>query len=186
MMWFVLTGDALAGPSKTVVIDDLCRAIRKEFVEADPRYFAGPDPWVQLDQQPDSFADPAVATVYQEGTRIRWVVLEMQGPDDTWFEITSYFFDEDGLLRKRERRLDEYSSHIQVNDDRYFMNGKAIKENYRHAALTDKENWEIFSDPEAPIYSSTAELPEIFFSGALDRLAVVTAKILPSLLWSRR
>ncbi len=181
-----------AAPSKTVTIDNLCRDIRKEFVEAEPHYFAGPDPWTQLDKPPDSDADGVIATVYQEGARIRWVVLEMADPDNAWSQTTHYFFDENGFIQKRERRLSDYNSHIQVNEDRYFVNGKEMKTNYRSAPLPDegssapqKENWETFSDPEAPLYISTADLPEVFLTAAFEKLADLAVKIFPSLLMTR-
>jgi hypothetical protein len=165
-------------PAKTALIDASCLTIRNEFLEATPAFFSGPDPWVQLDRLPHTFPDAAIAAVYSEGPRIKWVVLEMQGPDNAWYEITNYFFDESGLLQKRERRLDQYSSHIQVSENFYFENRKRIKTSFHHQQLSennsaekDKENWDTFYDPDAPLYTSTADLPVPFLKVEFKQLA---------------
>ncbi len=175
---------AWAGTSKTAAIDDFCQATRAEFVEATPQFFSGPDPWVQLDRLPAAFADAAVATVYYEGHQVKWVVLSMQGPDNVWYETTHYFFDAKGLVEKRERHLDEYKSHIQVDEDLYFRDRKVFKTTYHHRALSendqpdahragaaDKENWDTFFDPDAPFYTDREDLPRVFLDGGGAQLA---------------
>jgi len=202
---FFLSASALARPSKTSAIDDFCLAIRNEFVEAVPQYFSGPDPWVQLDRLPNSFADVAVATVYYEGARIKWVVLEMEGPGNAWFETTHYFFDEDGRIKKRERHLDQYLSHIRIREDQYFDAQRIIKTGFHHSRLTEnssvsadkpganenpapsacsscanspKENWDSFFDPNAPFYTSTADLPDLFLKAESKHLAGLNSRFL--------
>lgn len=195
-----------ARPSKTATIDTFCLTIRNEFLESTPAFFSGPDPWVRLDRLPNTFSDAAIATVYAEGPRIKWVVLEMQGPDNAWYETTNYFFDEDGFLQKRERRLNQYSSDIQVNESFYFEKRKRIKSSFHHQRLPEndsaekdkaqaipsdesettqkpaalacpscahssKENWDTFYDPGAPLYTSTADLPEPFLKLDFKQLA---------------
>ena len=166
-------------PSKTAAIDDLCAVVRNEFVESAPHYFAGPDPWVP-DQLPDSFADAAVASVYMEGARVRWVVLQMAGPQDGWFETTQYFFDEAGSIKKRERRLELNMANIRIEESLYFQHGRVIKTTYNHGPMRqgpshsrEKENWDSFYDPDAPEYNSTAELPNLFTDIGFERVAVL-------------
>ena len=167
-----------ARAAKATTIDAFCLKTRNEFLESAPTFFSGPDPWVQLDRLPNTFPDAAIATVYAEGPRVKWVVLEMQGPDNAWYETTNYFFDENGFLQKRERRLDQYSSHIQVNESFYFENRKRIKTSFHHQQLSennsaekDKENWDTFYDPDAPLYTTTADLPESFLKVEFKQLA---------------
>lgn len=180
-VWLAFAASLLANANseKTAAIDDFCVTIRNEFVESAPRYFSGPDPWVQLDRLPDSFADVAVATVYTEGSRVRWVVLEMAGPQDGWFETTHYFFDQQGLVKKRERLLEQNSANVRVEESMYFQKGKIIKTSYRHSPLhpgrrdrRKEEDWDAFYDPNAPEYETTADLPSPFLTAEFKQLAL--------------
>ncbi len=158
-------------PSKTQAIDDFCAAIRHEFVEAAPHYFSGPNPWVELLALPDEYADAALASVYSEGSRVAWVVLEMAGPGNAWFETTDYFFDEAGLIRKRERLFEQPDANVLIKEATYFNKGKVLKTSYHHSPLSGgKENWDRLYDPNAPDYTSTADLPVSFQTDGLKRL----------------
>ena len=158
--------------NNTRAIDDFCGAIRRQFRESAPRYFSGPNPWVESDDLPDDFTDAAIATVYHEGARVSWVVLEVAGNKGAWFETTQYFFDEAGLIRKRVRHFEAPSGNVQIDEDTYFEKGRAIKNRYHHAPLAaGKENWDTFADPDAPNYTSTAQLPVVFLDGELRQLA---------------
>ena len=170
----ILSLCAQGRPNHIQRIDAECAVIRAEFVASLPRYFSGPEPWVQLDRLPDAFADAAIASVYSEGPRLRWLVLDMAGPNNGWFERTSYFFDEAGFVEKRERLLEEDSSNTRVQESTYFEKGRIIKTTYHHAPLQlghdSKENLDVFYDPNAPEYTSTAELPSLFFMMELRQL----------------
>jgi hypothetical protein len=106
-------------PNRSRQIDQDSLAIRAEFLEALPHYFSGPEPWVQLDRLPDAFADAALVSIYSEGPRLRWLILEMAGPNNGWYETTSYFFDEAGHVEKRERQLEENTANVRVEESTY-------------------------------------------------------------------
>jgi hypothetical protein len=151
---------------KSTTIDQLCIAIRQEFLEASPRHFSGPAPWVELERLPSFFGGDVLATVYNEGSRVRWVVLEMASPNDLWFETTDYFFDERGFVQKRERRLAQQASNVWIEESIYFRKGKILKTTYHHSPLNGEEggeeDWDRFYDPNAPEYTSTGDLPVLF------------------------
>jgi hypothetical protein len=154
---------AHAHNSKTTAVDELCSAIRHEFVEAEPRYFSGPNPWVGLNKLPDEYPDAALATVYSEGSRVVWVILQMAGPGNAWFETTNYFFDGTGLVRKRERHFEQPDANVAISEDTYFEERKVIKASYHHGTLRKgKEDWDNLYDPRAPDYTSTGDLPVSF------------------------
>jgi hypothetical protein len=169
-----LTLHAHGRPNRIRRTDQECAAILSEFVEALPRYFSGPDPWVQLDRLPDTFADAAIARVYSEGPRLRWLVLEMAGPNDGWFERTNYFFDEAGNVEKRERVLEENAANVRIEESTYLERGRIIKTTYHHAPLQpghgSKENWDVFYDPDAPEYTRTEDLPGLFLNMGLRQV----------------
>jgi hypothetical protein len=162
---------AAGHPSKTSLIDDFCSQIRREFLEDAPRYFSGPDPWKEIDHLPDSLTDLAVATVHSEGPRVRWLVLVMASAGGEWFETTQYFFDEKGLILKRERQLEHNASNIRIDESIYYDQAKMIKKIYHHSQLSanqisqkreSNEKWDVFFDPDAPEYISTGSLPALF------------------------
>jgi|GEM_PF-6674077 len=168
---------AFGRPSKTAAIDNFCATIRHEFVEAVPRYFSGPDPWMELGSLPDSFADAAIASVYSEGPRITWVVLVMSGPGDGWFQTTHYFFDEFGLIKKRQRYYQHLEANVKIEETLYFEKGKLIKTRFHHATLAPgRENWDAFFDPHAPEYLRTEDLPVLFFADPFKSLALSKAR----------
>lgn len=167
-----LSLSASAHLSKAAAIDGFCLAVRRAFVETQPRYFSGPNPWVELDTLPDEYPDAAIASVYSEGSRVAWVVLEMAGPGDAWFETTNYFFDDTGAIRKRERHFEQPDANVRIQEDTYFEKGKVMKTRYHHSPLgRGKENWDTMYDPNAPEYSSTADLPVLFLDGDSRQLA---------------
>ncbi len=160
---------AAARPSKTALIDGLCQSIRNEFVETKPLYFAGPDPWQELDAQPNSIDDKALVSIYREGSSIRWLVLEMLASDNSWFETTQYYFDEVGVVRMRERDLHGYAANIHIQERVYLQNRRVIKTLYQrnridvsHALSGGKEDPDSFLDPNAPLYTDAGQLPVEF------------------------
>jgi hypothetical protein len=167
-----LSHPAAGRSGKIQGIDALCQATRQEFVEGMPRYFSGPDPWLEGERWPASLASGALAGVYAEGARVRWVVLQISGPGHVWSETTDYFFDEAGVILKRERRLEHIPANVRVEESTYFQRGKVIRTRYRHTPLQPatrgkpvargKEDWDKFFDPNAPEYRSTGDLPVLF------------------------
>ena len=105
----------------------------------------------------------ALAEVHTEGARVRWVVLEISGPDHVWCETTDYFFGEAGVILKRERRLEHISANVRVEEITYFRRGKAMQTRYRHMPLQPAtrgaQDWDTFFDPNALEYRSTGDLP---------------------------
>lgn len=165
---------ALSGRSDRVAaINNFCQAIRQEFAESEPRYFSGPNPWVQLEKQPESFSDLSLATVFSNGVNVSWVILQLSDPDEDWFETANYFFDETGLIQKRERHFEQADANMQVDEVTYFAHGKRIKDSYRHSPLAGgKELLDKLSDPDAPDYLSTADLPILFTPTDSNHLAL--------------
>jgi hypothetical protein len=55
-----------------------------------------------------------------------------------------------------------------------FEKGRVVKTTYHHGRVLDgpdsKENWDIFFDPDAPEYTSTADLPALFLTNELRQL----------------
>ena len=149
-------------------------------MESTPRYFSGPDPWVELNTLPDEFPDAAIASVYSEGFRVAWVVLDMSGPAQAWYETTQYFFDRSGLIRKRERRLEQANANVRIDEAKYFDHGRLIKTEYHHSPLEEgKEDWDVMFDPGAPEYISTAELPVILTGTELRLLTDLVCVLKP-------
>ncbi len=160
----VVFSAALNGhPNRVSAIDAFCQSVRREFAEMEPRYFSGPDPWVQLDSPPEAFSDLAVARVFSEGTRVCWVILQMSDSGSAWFETTNYFFSEKGDIQKRERHYEQVDANMQIEEVTYFANGKPIKDSYHHAPLAaGEERPDKLADPGAPQYFKTTELPLLF------------------------
>jgi hypothetical protein len=149
-----------AHPSKIASIDAGCLAIQSEFREALPRVFSGPDPWTELDRVPAAIPDVALASVYSEGSRIRRVILRMEGPSQRWYQSTDYCFGEDGFLRKRERLLEQADANVMVEEITYYQAKRSIKTVFKHHPLTaGRENWDDYFDPHAPDYFRTEDLP---------------------------
>lgn len=162
-----------ARPDRIAAINGICQSIRHEFAESEPRYFSGPNPWVQLDKQPVAFSDLALASVFSEGTRVRWVRLQLSDPDRDWFETTNYFFDEAGLIQKRERHYEQVAANIKIDEATFFAQGKRIKDSYHHSPLSKgKEQLDKLSDPDAPEYRSTGDLPLLFSPNDWNHLAL--------------
>lgn len=179
---FALGLSARGHLSKTTVIDDFCKTVRGEFVETVPRYFSGPDPWIEVISpgfngpefysKPDQSPDVALASVYSEGSRVVWLVLAIAGPSNVWSETMQYFFDESGLIRKRERLYQQADANVLISETTYFSKGRILKASYHHGPLRrGRENLDRLYDPHAPDYTSTADLPVPFLTGESKQLS---------------
>jgi hypothetical protein len=169
-----------AWTNKQAEIDVYCQQLRQQFKDVPPYYFSGPDPWAELPELPLDFEDAAVATVYMDGTRIQWVVLELQGGGGTgangWYEKVDYYFDLEGKIVKRERHLEHVAANSAVDESKYYVKGKKLKARMTHHALANgPEDWSKLFDPEAPEYTSANELPFPAISVRRQRLAFGTA-----------
>ena len=136
-------------------------------------------PSAELPELPRDFEDAAVATVYMNGTRTQWVVLELQGGGGTeangWYEKVDYYFDFEGKIVKRERHLEHVAANSAVDESKYYINGKKFKARLTHHALAKgREDWSKLFDPEAPEYTNANELPFPAISVRRQRLAFGT------------
>jgi hypothetical protein len=151
---------AYGRPKKLAAIDLYCERLKTEFLESAPVLFVGPDPWTELEKRPDSIADDVLASVYAEGLKIRWVVLQIAGPNRQWSETVSYFFDKNDLLVKRERYLDQRAANIAFEEIRYYTNGEVLTERTHHHALgPGRQDSSQFDDPDAPDFLAVDDLP---------------------------
>ncbi len=149
-----------AKPKKTAIIDAYCAQLRDEFREMRPLAFSGPDPWVEIDDIGATLSDDALAYVYAEGPAIRWVVLMMNGPKQSWTQTVNYYFREDGTLVKRERLLESLAANIELVEASYYVDGRAVKQHTRHHALgPGREDTSRLDDPDAPVYLNVHQLP---------------------------
>jgi hypothetical protein len=158
----LVEGRLFAGQkSQAVGIDSTCAATRNGFREAAPFYFAGPEPWVELDHPPSTLVDGALATVYASGPRIRLLVLQVtREASHPWFESTEYCFDGSGALLRQSRRLEHEEANIVIEDTKYFSRYKPFKSSYKHHSLhPGVEDWDKFSDPGTPDYLDVSDLP---------------------------
>jgi hypothetical protein len=129
-----------------------------------------------LPELPLEFEDAAVATVYLEGTRIQWVVLELQGGGGTeangWYERVDYYFDVEGRVVKRQRHLEHLPANSVLDETKYYSKGKKLKARLTHHALAKgPEDWSKLFDPGAPEYTSANDLPFPAISVRRQRLA---------------
>jgi hypothetical protein len=144
--------------NKQAAIDSYCQQLKDEFREVSPYFFSGPNPWRQLAQWPAEFSDTALALVYTDGGKVRWV--EMHLSEEGWYERVDYYFAEDGIVVKRERHFEEQAANLEMNESRYYLNGKRWKDQMQHHALGQgKEDLSQLFDPQAPEYLNTGELP---------------------------
>jgi hypothetical protein len=156
--------------NKQSAIDSFCQQLKDEFQEASPYFFSGPNPWLQLEQLPAEFSDTALALVYMDGGKIRWVVLNLS--EQGWYERVDYYFEEDGKVAKRERHFEEPAANLVLNESRYYVNGKRWKDQMQHHALGQgKEDLSQLFDPQAPEYLKTDELPFLPVTNRWQRLA---------------
>ena len=145
---------------KTAIIDEYCAQVKDEFRETVPIAFAGPDPWVEIDDIGATFSDEALAYVYAEGPAIRWVVLMMNGPRRGWTQTVDYFFREDGTIAKRGRVLRSLAANIELEEVTYYAGGRAFKDYTHHHALgAGHQDSSKLDDPDAPTYLYAHELP---------------------------
>ena len=159
-------------PKQLTGIDDYCNRLKTEFVEARPILFSGPDPWTELDEPPPHFRDEALATVYLDGEKIRWVVMQLGTRQDAWSETVQYFYGTDGNLVKRERYLDEPASNTALEETLYYHDGELLRKYTKHRALAGRrENDSMFENHDAPEYLSTSDLPFPKVNGISRRLA---------------
>jgi len=164
LVWLVLAGFSgreLAGRAlKPAAIDRYCEQLKLEFRETTPYLFAGPDPWVELDEMPSVFSDQVLASVYAEGAGIRRVVLRLFGPKNDWDQTVDYCFARDGSLLKRTRYLEQKTANIAFEETAYYADGRTRKERVRHHALgSGREDRSQFNDPGAPDYPTVTDLP---------------------------
>ncbi|MBV8070510.1 MAG: hypothetical protein JO270_11430 [Acidobacteriaceae bacterium] len=149
-----------AKSKRLIAIDAYCTQIRDEFRETVPLAFAGPDPWVEIDDIGAALSDDTIAYVYADGPRIRWVVLMMSGSKQNWNQTVDYYFRDDGTIAKRERLLDSAAANIELQEVSYYENGRPVKEFTHHHALgPGREDSSRLDDPDAPVYMSVQDLP---------------------------
>ncbi len=160
------------GHSKLAAIDSNCLQLQATFAGAIPIVFSGPDPWVLLDDIPASMPDDAVAYLYTAGTDIRWVFVRVVDSDAGWSEDISYFFNDNGVIMKRERHLQSTASNILLDVSTYYKGGRVLKEKSRHHALgRGKPDASQFNDPDAPTFTNVRDLPFPDIQNLLQRLA---------------
>ena len=153
---------AIAGArsKKGAVIDEYCAQLRDEFRETVPVAFAGPDPWVEIDDVGATLSDDTLAYVYAEGPVIRWVVLIMNGPRRAWTQTVDYYFREDGTIAKRDRLLRAITANIEMEEVTYYAKGRAFKDYTHHHALgAGHQDSSKLDDPDAPAYLNVQDLP---------------------------
>jgi hypothetical protein len=149
-----------ARPKKVALIDEYCAQIRDEFRDTVPVAFSGPDPWVEIDDIGATLSDGALAYVYAEGPAIRWVVLIISGPRQSWTQTTDYYFRNDGSIAKRDRSLRSITANIQLEEATYYVQGRAFKDFTHHRALgPGHQDSSKLDDPDAPTYLTVDELP---------------------------
>ncbi len=156
------------GHSKQIkAIQNYCGEIGAEFSGASPEVFSGPDPWTELDDVPANMGDQALALVYSEGFKPKWVFLRIAGPEkEKWSEDIDYYFRDDGTIAKRERHLQISSANMTLVETTYYEHGKVLKDATRHHSLgPGKQKISVFSDEPAPDYMTVDDLP---FSGNDD------------------
>jgi hypothetical protein len=160
---FLISGSpaVLFGRSRKLVeIDDYCQRVQAEFREAAPITFAGPDPWVQVDEALETARQDAVAYVYAAGPRIVWVFLQLNGAREIWHEDVYYFFREDGTLAKRKRNLEDTGANIALEVLTYYDHGRILKQKmHRHALGPGRQRMSAFEDEDAPEYLTVDDLP---------------------------
>jgi hypothetical protein len=155
-----ISSAASAHPRKLSEIDSYCRQLQSSLSAATPFVFSGPDPWTEIDDLPASMPDEAVAYVYATGAEIRWVFIRIVDEDHGWSEDISYFYRDDGTIAKRLRRVESKSSNIALEVTSYFDNGQLLKEiTHRHALKSGRQDSSQFTDPDAPVYWTTDDLP---------------------------
>jgi hypothetical protein len=147
-------------------IDDYCRSVDAALSTATPFLFVGPDPWEEADSESEDDSDPAAAYVYTLGPQIRRVYLRITDASEGWQQEITYCFNPDGELVRRVRILDSPKSNISLETLTYYANGELIKESaHRHALTHGHQDSSEFTDPGAPVFWTTDDLP---FSDDID------------------
>jgi hypothetical protein len=150
--------------------DAYCAEVQQAVSPSSPFVFAGPDPWVQLDEEPTEMPSEALALVYAAGPDIRWVFLHLVDADEGWAEDVNYFFRQDGTIVKRVRQVQSPGSNVSLEVVTYYERGRILKENTRHHALNhgplnrdpvnrSREDLSTFTDPDAPVFWTLDDLP---------------------------
>ena len=156
----ILVAAAQARPKPAALIDTECLQLEGSFQNQTPLVFSGPDPWVELDDIPARMPDLAVAYVYSHGAEIRWVFLRIVEEDQGWAEDVNYYYRANGTIEKRVRTLQSAVSNILLEQTSYYADGQILKDKTKKHPLVPgrRDPWE-FSDPDAPIFWTTDELP---------------------------
>ena len=145
---------------KVSSIDEYCRLVRQDFASAVPFVFSGPDPWTEIDEVPADMPDQAVAFVYATGAQVSWVFLRAVDADEGWSEDVDYFFRRDGSIAKRVRHMQSVAANITLEVTTYYENGRVLKEVAHHHGLHHgRSDFSKFTDPDAPVFTSTDDLP---------------------------
>ncbi len=153
-------GRGLKGGAKVVAIDGYCAHLQQAFGAATPFMFSGPDPWTEMDEVPAAMPAEALAYVYAAGGEIRWVFLRIVDEEQGWSEDVNYFYDQHGDLVKRVRTVQSGAANISMEMSNYYENGRAFKEvTHHHAMVHGRQDSSQFTDPDAPVFWTTDDLP---------------------------
>jgi hypothetical protein len=151
---------ATAKNKKIEEIDAYCSGIESKLRSTAPYVLTGPDPWVLLDAAPAEMEDSALAFVYAEGPRIRWVFIRLAAESGQWLEDVNYYYDPAGSLVRRTRHLDYAPANLQLDETIYFDEGEVFKEKVHHRNLRrGKQDTGNFVDQDPPAFVDVDDLP---------------------------
>ena len=154
------SGFALGHAKRLAAIDAYCSEVQQDVSTSSPFVFAGPDPWVQMDELPAEMPSEALALVYTAGPDIRWVFLRLVDADEGWAEDVNYFFRQDGTIVKRVRQVQSPAANLSFEVTTYYEGGRILKEHTHHHSLRPgRADISNFSDPDAPVFWSVDDLP---------------------------
>ncbi len=149
------------GHSKKIAeIEAYCKQVQAVSAFVVPFVFSGPDPWVELDEVPAAMPDQQLAFVYTSGWQVRWVFLRAVSTDEGWSEDVDYFFRDDGRIAKRVRHVQSVAANIALEVATYYRDGRVVKAKSHHRSLhPGRQDFSKFTDPDAPEFESTDDLP---------------------------
>ncbi|MDQ2774453.1 MAG: hypothetical protein M3Y57_05930 [Acidobacteriota bacterium] len=154
------SGFALGHSKRLKAIDRYCAEVQQVVSSTSPFVFAGPDPWVQLDEEPAEMPSEGLALVYTAGPDIRWVFLRLVDSDEGWAEDINYYFRQDGTVVKRVRQVESPGANVSLEVVTYYEGGRVLKENTHHHSLNrGHEDGSKFIDPDAPVFWTLEDLP---------------------------